>query len=88
VWLADDSPGKMGDPEIWLDEGAVDSYIHYGHDPDTTASNITPSGNYVGTVIHFNEYPGLTVPAVYVLTTRRWSQANGGRPYYVARWPD
>ena len=92
-WIADESPGGLGAPEIWIDEAAVDMYGRGDAEPAVTVTGGrhygARDGNWwLGAVIRFPRHPGLAAPAVYKILSRRWSQANNGRPYYVARWPD
>ena len=91
-WIPDESPGGLGDPEIWIDEAALDMYARGDAEPAVTVT--PPAGrdpritSRAGAVIRFNQYPGMPAPVVYVIAVRRWSRANGGRPYYVCKWPD
>jgi hypothetical protein len=92
-WIADESPGILGDPEVWIDESAMDMYGRGDAAPAVTVTGErdyeAPGGNWwFGAVIRFTRHPGLTAPAVYQVTCRRWSTANNGRPFYVAKWPD
>jgi hypothetical protein len=92
-WIADESPGGLGDPEIWIDESAMDMYGRGDADPAVVVTGgvkgRTVTGIWwVGAVIRYNRHPGLDAPVVYEIVSRRWSRDNGGRPYYVARWPD
>lgn len=92
-WIADESPGGLGSAEIWADESALDMYARGDAEPAVTVTGgrhyDDPAGNWwAGAVIRFNVYPGLAHPVVYKIISRRWSQANGGRPYYVLAWPD
>jgi hypothetical protein len=92
-WIADESPGGLGDPEIWVDEAALDMYGRGDSAPVVTVTGgrdyEARDGNWwSGAVIRFGPQPGLASAAVYVIVSRRWSQANGGRPYYVLAWPD
>lgn len=92
-WVADESPGGLGGPEVWADEAALDMYGRGDAAPAVTVAGgrdyDDPSGNWwAGAVIRFNQHPGITVPVVYVVSCRRWSQANSGRPYYVLKRPD
>ena len=77
-WITIDSPGQIGDPEIWIDESRLNAY----------AARENPSGLWIGATIRFEERPGLECPAVYQISSRRHSLHNHGQPYYVARWPD
>lgn len=91
-WVPDESPGGLGDAEIWIDEAAMDMYGRGDAVPAVTVTRTgqeaAPEGSWLGAVIRFTRHPGLAAPAVYKIHSRRWSQANNGRPYYVARWPD
>lgn len=78
-WIIDESPGALGEREIWVDEAALEAYVQ-GY------ADLT--GNLLDAIIRFDGCPGLSTPAVYRITCRRWSHANGGRPYYVLTWPD
>lgn len=85
-WIADESPGGLGDRELWMDEAALDMYARGDAEPAVTVRD--PEAGLIGAVIRFSQYPGLRVPVVYKIISRRWSQANDGRPYYVLAWPD
>jgi len=90
-WIADESPHGLGGPEIWIDEVALDMYGRGDAYPAVTVirSKVGVNGSrWTGSLIRFGTYPGLDKPAVYMIIARRHSQANGGRPFYVARWPD
>jgi hypothetical protein len=91
-WIADESPGGLGDPEIWFDEAALDMYGRGDAAPAVTVTREgqgeAAPGSWLGAVIRFTRHPGLAAPAVYEICSRRWSRANDGRPYYVAKWPD
>lgn len=84
-WIPDESPGGLGDPEVWIDAQALD---HHGgmHPPlirDVLKGN--GGGPWIGQLIRFGRYPGTAAADVtYMVVARRHSQANGGRPYYVA----
>lgn len=92
-WIPDESPGKLGDPEIWVDESAMDMYGRGDAAPAVTVTG----GNYAdkagswwgGAVIRFSAYPGkCETPVIYAVVSRQTSTANLNRPYYVLRWPD
>jgi hypothetical protein len=86
-FVPDESPGALGEREVWIDEAALDMYARGDAEPAVT---VRP-GEYpglIGAVVRFGEYPGLDAPVVYRILCRRWSQANDGRPYYVLAWPD
>jgi hypothetical protein len=91
-WIADESPGGLGDPEVWLDEAAVDMYGRGDAEPAVTVTRPGQGeavpGSWLGAVIRFTRHPGLAAPVVYAIRSRRWSRANNGRPFYVASWPD
>lgn len=91
-WIADESPGSLGDAEIWIDEAAMDMYGRGDAGPAVTVTRpgqeTAGAGSWLGAVIRFTRHPGLAAPAVYTILSRRWSQANNGRPFYVAVWPD
>jgi hypothetical protein len=81
----------LGDPELWMDESAVDMYGRGDAAPAvivTGGRTAAGSARWVGAVIRFSTYPGLAEPVVYRFSTRRHDQRNLGRPYYVALWPD
>lgn len=92
-WIPDESPGKLGDPEIWVDESAMDMYGRGDADPAVTVTGgrryEDQSGNWwVGAVVRFDVYPGLGTSCVYRVISRRFGPENLNRPYYVLRWPD
>jgi hypothetical protein len=91
-WIADESPGGLGSPEVWIDEAAMDMYGRGDAEPAVTVTRDgqgeARSGSWLGAVIRFTRHPGLTAPVVYAISIRRWSLANNGRPFYVAVWPD
>lgn len=62
-------------------------YARGGAEPAVTVRSGSVPG-LVGAVVRFGEFPGLRAPVVYRIISRRWSQANDGRPYYVLAWPD
>lgn len=72
--VADGSPGGIGSPETWLDADRLEC-LAWGY----------PGHTLVNCAIAFrcNE-----TPVTYTVISRRWSLANGGRPYYVLAWPD
>jgi hypothetical protein len=89
-WIADESPHGLGGPEIWIDEVALDLYGRGDASPAVIIrqSRIGTNGSrWTGALIQFNAHPGLDKPVAYMLVSRRHSQDNGGRPFYVARWP-
>lgn len=83
-FILSDSPGEVGDPEIWIDEAALDNYALAGTAADIPA--IKPGTSWVGTTLRLEH--GLNRFAVYQLGSRRYSSHNHGQPYYVARRPD
>lgn len=88
--VARESPGVLGEREIWVDESAIDMIARGGFDPEIVlcqADGAAPM-NWIGAVVRVNHHPALSVPVVYKIHCRRWSQANAGRPYYVLAWPD
>jgi hypothetical protein len=89
-WIPDEAPGALGGPELWIDEAALDMYGRGDAAPAVTVTRAPgqPCTTWIGAVIRFSWHPGLAGPAVYQVISRRWSCENGGRPYYVARWPD
>lgn len=93
-WIPDESPGKLGDPEIWVDESAMDMY---GRGDAGPAVTVTGGRNYAdgagnwwgGAVIRFSAYPGKCEATIaYRVVSRQTSTANLNRPYYVLVWPD
>lgn len=90
-WIPQHSPGALGDPELWIDESAMDMYGRGDAAPAvivTGGGDLAYGGPWIGAVIRFDAYPGLDRPVVYQIRSRRHDQHNLGRPYYVARWPD
>lgn len=93
-WVADESPGGLGSREIWVDEAAIDMIARGDAKPAITLSAGPHDARepwpdmLIGARVRVNQHPGLSVPVVYKIMCRRWSQANGGRPYYVLAWPD
>jgi hypothetical protein len=98
-WIPAGSPGTLGDPEIWIDEAALDSYGRGDAEPAVTMT--WPYGEPVpgdrkalpgiwnGARIRFARHGNdLAEPVVYNVISRRWSRENNGRPYYIVRWPD
>ena len=98
-WIPDESPGGVGDPEVWIDAQALDEYG--GKNPRLVASVLAGNGGgpWIGSLLRFGTVPHLRLPArvtgrdypdsiLYMIVARRFSQANAGRPYYVARVPD
>lgn len=79
--LVDGSPGKPGDPELWLDAQSLD---HYGGlDPDLVRFVLDGGGGgpWIGRLVRF---PAWGVPDVtYLVVSRRMSLFNRGEPYYV-----
>lgn len=81
--LAEGSPGKPGDPELWLDAGALD--YHGGLDPGLVQYVLRGGGGgpWTGRLVRF---PAWGVPGtVYLVVSRRLSRDNRGEPYYVLR---
>jgi hypothetical protein len=89
-WVASESPGGLGEREIWVDESAIDMIARGGAAPAIVLCRPVGAGplDLIGAVIRVNQHPALSVPVVYKILCRRWSQANAGRPYYVLAWPD
>jgi hypothetical protein len=82
-WLTQDSPGRPGDPELWIDADAMDS--GGGMEPAIVEHVLRSGGGgpWIGQPVRF---PGGACPdVVYRVVSRRTSQANLGRPYYVLR---
>jgi hypothetical protein len=87
-WIPDGSPGKLGDPEIWMDESALDSYARGDAAPAVTVTGSRSRAWHGGAIIRFDVYPGLGTSCVYRVVSRRFGPGNLNRPYYVLRWPD
>jgi hypothetical protein len=86
-WIADESPGGLGEREIWVDESALDMIARGDAAPVTTLRPGDGTGR-IGAIVRFGPQPGLGTAVVYTILSRRWSLANDGRPYYVLAWPD
>lgn len=85
-WLAGGSPGAPGAGEIWADEDALLHVTGHGRtEPDTSLrdSNRSRVLNLIGAQVRFEQPDGSGAPVIYEITSRRWSHANSGRPYYV-----
>jgi hypothetical protein len=85
-WLAQDSPGRPGDRELWIDADAMD--YGGGMEPSIVEHVLRSGGGgpWIGQPVRF---PGGTCPeTVYLVVSRRTSQANLGRPYYVLKCRD
>lgn len=79
--LAEGSPGKPGDPELWLDAQSLDYYG--GLDPDLIRFVLEGNrgGPWIGRLVRF---PSWGVPdTAYLVVSRRLSRHNRGEPYYV-----
>lgn len=87
-WVADESPGGLGEREVWVDESALDMIARGDAAPVTVLRQEAGMADWIGATVRFREQPGVSTPVVYRIICRRWSQANGGRPYYVLAWPD
>lgn len=93
-WILDESPGGLGDREVWMDASALDVYGRGDAEPVVTVTGgrlyDDPSGSWlVGAVIRFSRHGDQGGdPIVYKILSRRWSHANAGRPYYVLERPD
>lgn len=92
-WIPDESPGKLGDPEIWVDESALDMYGRGDASPAVTVTGgrdySDGTGNWwCGAVIRFSAYPGLGESCAYAIGSRRYGPENLNRPYYVLKWLD
>jgi hypothetical protein len=98
-WIPDESPGGIGDPEVWIDAQALDEQS--GKDPRMIAGVLAGNGGgpWIGALLRFGKVPHRRPPqqvfdkdypdsVIYMVVARRFSQANAGRPYYVARVPD
>lgn len=98
-WIPDESPGGIGDPEVWIDAATLDEYG--GKSPELIRSVLAGNGGgpWIGSVLRFGKIPHAHLPAgvldrgypdsvIYMIVARRFSAANHGRPYYVARVPD
>ena len=85
-WIPSESPGGVGDPEVWIDAATLDSYG--GKNPSLVAHVLSGNGGgpWIGAQLRFGNYPGAGgADLVYMVVARRFSTANGGHPYYVAR---
>lgn len=72
--ITSDSPGGLGYPEIWADADLLEELAR---------------GSAGGTLINLAiTFVCNKTPVTYAVISRRWSHANGGRPYYVLAWPD
>jgi hypothetical protein len=97
-WLADGSPGALGDPEIWIDEPAMDMYGRGDAAPAVTVTGSPQHSGvpglpgdrfWAGSCIRFARHGNdLDDAVVYLVISRRWSRENDGHPYYVCVWPD
>jgi hypothetical protein len=99
-WIPDESPGGIGDEEVWIDAVALDQYG--GKHPHLVASVLAGNGGgpWIGALLRFGKVPhdhrpqqvpdtGYADSIIYMVVARRWDQdANRGQPYYVARVPD
>lgn len=85
-FILSDSPGEVGDPEIWIDEATLERYV-YADDPAAVTAD-RAGNSLIGATITFSEISGPAPHAVYQIRSRRYGPHNGGQPYYVARWPD
>lgn len=86
-FVPDESPGDLGEREVWIDGAALDMYARGDAEPAVTVRPGAEPG-LIGASVRFGAYPGLDAPVVYTVICRRWSQANVGRPYYVLAYPD
>jgi hypothetical protein len=90
-WIPDESPGGLGEEEVWIDESAMDMYGRGDAEP---AVSVRPAsegaGTWLGASIRFSRHPGLAEPVIYAVALRRCGPGlvNLGRPYYVLRRPD
>lgn len=87
-WIPDESPGGLGDPEVWIDAHALDHYG--GMHPPLVAHVLAGNGGgpWIGRQLRFGNYPGAdAAETVYLVVARRHSTGNDGRPYYVVKLP-
>ena len=85
-WIPAESPGGIGDPELWIDAGTLDEYG--GKDPALIRHVLAGNGGgpWIGVLLKFRKLPGSpAVDMTYMVVARRHSHANAGRPYYVVR---
>lgn len=90
-WIPDESPGGLGDPEIWADEAAIDMYARGDAGPAVTVRfPADRTGiSLLRSVVRFERHrENLCLPVAYKIDCRRWSTINASRPYYVLRWTD
>jgi hypothetical protein len=85
-FILSDSPGEVGDPEIWIDEATLERYVYEDSTRGVTADR--PVNSLIGATITFGETHSPAPRSVYQIRSRRYGPHNGGQPYYVARWPD
>jgi hypothetical protein len=81
--LAGESPGKPGDPELWLDAQALD--YHGGLDPGLVQFVLAGGGGgpWIGQLVRLPAWGA--GDTVYLVVSRRISRQNRGEPYYVLR---
>jgi hypothetical protein len=90
-WIPGESPGGLGDPEIWADEAVIDMYARGDAAPAVTVSfPADRTGvSLLRAVVLFERPSGDTgAPVAYRIDCRRWGTVNDSYPYYVLRWTD
>jgi hypothetical protein len=89
-WIPAESPGGIGDPEVWIDAATLEEYG--GKNPELVQSVLAGNGGgpWIGALLRFGKVPQAPAAGciIYMIVARRFSAANAGRPYYVARVPD
>lgn len=89
AWIPDESPGGIGEPEVWIDAQSLDH--HAGLDPRIVSTVLAGNGGgpWIGRLLQFGRYPGADRDELtYMIVARRWRNGhNRGQPYYVARIP-
>lgn len=78
-----ESPGGLGDPEVWIDEAALEHVLRVMYSGPA----------YIGATVRVGrKQAGRDDPrgVTYVVAVRRTGPGavNLGRPYYVLQWPD
>jgi hypothetical protein len=82
-YVLDESPGAVGDPEVWIDAAILDPHVRDRANPPV-AVEVDDGNVMAGVTIRFSTK---REPA-YKIGGLRYSSHNYGRPYYVARRPD
>jgi hypothetical protein len=85
-WILAESPGGIGDAEVWVDATALDFYG--AREPEVIQATLAGNGGgpWIGALLRFGNYPGAAGDITYMVVARRWDKdANRGQPYYVAR---